>query len=209
MARAPKPLNEAALDEASKAMIYEGAGITQLSRLFGIDAKRIPAMIRHVKPCGERKGYPIYSVREVAPALARQNWSAESIITALRKMNPQDLPPLLIKEFWNGARARLAFERDNGELWPTGQVVEYLGEVLQILRLTWMTLPDDVERLSSLTDKQRADIRRLGDAKMEEIRVALTERFHALADEERAMGADPLAGEAPFAEDAGEGEGDI
>jgi hypothetical protein len=177
-----KAVNEAALDELSNAMIYEGASITQLSRLFRLDKKGIPAKLRGVKPSGERAGYDIYNIAEVAPLLVK--WEGDPT-ERIKRMNHMDLPPLLQKAFWDGQQARIRFEKEEGELWPTDQIAEFLGEFFQTVRLTWLTLPDEVERRSVLTEEQRNSIRSYADRKLEELRVRLNDVFTRLQQAER------------------------
>lgn len=203
MAKSP---NVRALDDTSNAMIYDGVGVAQLARLFGRDAKGVPARIRTVEPVGMRGGYPIWLVKDVAPFLVQFQGDPTEI---LKRMNHKDLPTLLSKDFWGGQLSRLKFEEEDGDLWPTDQIVEMLGEIMQAVRMAWMTLPDAVEAATQMSDRQRAEMRRIADAKLEEIRVTILGKLAELRAEEvdiRDLQESAVAGEAPLPEDREEDE---
>ena len=182
--RAPSSIaGQSQLDADSKAMIYGGLSVSNLAVLFGVDHKTLGGKIRDVAPCGTRAGFPIYKVKEVAPYLTRPKGDMEEYI---RRMNPRDIPPILQKEFWNGQNARLKYEEAEADVWPTEQVVEYFGSALQAIRMALLTMTDNIERESALTDVQRTTMKRIADSALEQMRVSLTEGFLKRAEEERA-----------------------
>lgn len=184
MTRKPPAKNIAqqkSLDANSAAMIYEGVTITQIARIFHVDAKLVPGKIHAVKPAGERAGFPVYHIHEVAPYLVKPQGD---IAAHIKRMNHRDLPPLLQREFWTGQRARLAFERDEGDLWPTAQVVEYIGAAFQAIRMSLLLMADNIEREITLSSQQRAAMRRLADATLDDMRGRLTGDFQQRAAEE-------------------------
>lgn len=107
-------------DADTEAMIFQGCNITQLAKLFRMERRDITPKIMDIPPVGERGGYPIYAVHEVAPYLVKPLYDVE---TYLRRMNFKDLPKELSKEFWNGQRAKQEYDLRAGNLWPTEDVV--------------------------------------------------------------------------------------
>lgn len=161
-------------DDQSRAMLFRGASISQLATLFGYDNRTVTKRIFGLKPCGKRQGHPIYAVREAAPYLVDPIGDIEAHI---KKMNHRDLPPLLLKEFWNGQMARLKFEKEQGFHWPTDKVVEHYASVFQTFRTRILLAVDFVEREAEMTERQRNACKRILDTLMADIRAELIERF--------------------------------
>ena len=162
-------------DEVTSELLATGEGtFAQIARLFNTDAKTLPQRLRRLIPKGMRKGYKVYSIREAASFLVTPGYEIEDYI---RQMSPQELPPLLSKEFWNGQKARLEFEIKQGQHWPTGQIIEYIGELQNTIRMTLLLLQDDVNREESLTDGQRKAIQRITDAAIVTMKKNVAEKF--------------------------------
>lgn len=161
-------------DETTRAMLFEGASISQLAKLFGLDNRTVSGKLQFVRPCGKRAGHPIYLVKDAAPYLVKPTGDIEAYI---RKMNPAELPPMLQKEYWAGQHARLKFEEDRGDLWRTEAVVEKFADVFKVLRTSLNLLQDRVEREIELNDKQRAIIRAHTDSALRDLNKSLVEKY--------------------------------
>ena len=168
--RPPKPDSEV----TSELLVTSMATIAQLAQLFETDAKTLPKRLKSIMPRGTRRGNKVYSIREAAQFIVTPGYEIEEFI---RQMSPQELPPLLQKEFWNGQRARLEFETKLGNYWPTEDVVEYIGELQNTIRMVLLLLTDDVNREESLTNRQRAAIQRITDAAIETMKKNVVEKF--------------------------------
>ncbi len=164
-----------AKDEVTSMLLATGQGtMAQIAQLFNTDAKTLPKRLRGVMPKGSRSGYKVYDIAEAAAFIVKPGYEIEEF---LRQMSPQELPPLLLKEFWNGQRSRLAYERELGNLWPTEDVVASFGELLNVIRMTTLLVADDVEREAGLNEQQRLIIRRIHDAMIETFRKNIVEKF--------------------------------
>lgn len=164
-----------AKDEVTSTLLSTGqATMAQIAQLFETDAKTLPKRMKGVIPKGTRSGYKVYSIREAAAFLVEPGYEIEDFI---RQMSPQELPPLLSKEFWNGQKSRLAYEKELGNHWPTDEVVAAFGEVLNVVRMTLLLVADDVDREAGLTDGQRAIIRRIMDAAIVTMKQNIAEKF--------------------------------
>lgn len=149
--------------------------MTQIAQLFGTDSKTLPARMKGVLPQGtNRRGYRVYSIAEAATRIVRPGYEIEEYI---RQMSPQELPPLLSKEYWNGANARIKYEESVGNLWPTEKVVEAFSSALLALRMTILLIQDTVEREQSLTEEQRGVIQRIMDSAINDTREAIVEKM--------------------------------
>lgn len=147
--------------EVTSELLASGeATMAQLAQLFNTDAKTLPRRMKGVIPRGTRKGYKTYRIDEAASRIITPGYEIEEYI---RQMSPQELPPLLQKEFWNGQRARIEYEKTMGDLWPTAEIVSYLGELMNVARMTILLVVDDVNREAELSHGQREIITRIMD----------------------------------------------
>jgi hypothetical protein len=161
--------------EVTSTLLATGEGtMAQIAQLFNTDAKTLPKRMRGVVPKGTRNGYKVYSIAEAAAMIVKPGYEIEDFI---RQMSPQELPPLLSKEFWNGQNARINYEKAMGHLWPTEDVVAAFGEILNTVRMTVLLVADDVEREAGLTEEQRLIIRRIMDAMISTMRTNIEEKF--------------------------------
>lgn len=153
-------------DDTTKALLFDGASVSQLGRMFKHDNRTVAKKIQGLRPCGRRAGHPIYDVAEAARYLVIPLGDIEDHI---RKMRPEDLPPALMKEFWAGQTARQNFEENQGDLWRTGDVMAHLSKTFMAMRTALLLLPDMVEKSVELTDKQRGIVQRGVDGAMKEL----------------------------------------
>jgi hypothetical protein len=161
-------------DEETKAILFEGASVSQLGRLFSHDNRTIAKKIQGMRPTGMRAGHPIYSVAEAARFLVVPHGDFEDTI---RKMRPEELPPALQKEFWSALQARQKFEEDRGDLWRTADVIAHYSEVFMALRTTLLLMSDTVERSVELSERQRSIIQNAVDTAMHELYKNLVGKF--------------------------------
>lgn len=149
--------------------------MAQIAHLFRTDAKTIPKRLRGMVGAGRnRRGHAVYDIAEAATYLVRPGYEIEEYI---RQMSPQELPPLLSKEYWNGLNARLKYEKEMGNLWPTEQVVEAFGTGLAALRMSILLMQDAVEREHSLSQAQRDAMQRIMDGAVNDCREAIEEKM--------------------------------
>lgn len=161
-------------DVETEAMLFQGANITQLSKLFGMEKRDITPKIIDVYPIGKRGGYDIYSVKEVAPYLVKPLYDVE---TYIRRMSFKDLPKELSKEFWSGQRAKQEFDIKAGNLWSTEQVIERFGEAVKTLRMGMLLIPDTLARQAGLTEAQRTVVQSSVDGMLSDLSRSLIEAF--------------------------------
>lgn len=182
-----KEIKAAGPDEKTRSMIHEGCSISQLSDIFERDRRTVTKYIHDagVRPCATRNGNPIYRLRDVSGYLCEIN--PDFIEERIRNLNPQDLPPLLSKEFWNGQRSRLAFLREEGDLWDTTQVQSLLGIWVKNFITSVRQVQDAIDRREILSDQQREVLVQELDGLVSMTRESLEnaiEREKEMADEE-------------------------
>lgn len=167
---------ETILDQESSLGIYQGLNITQLARLFHQEYRLIQEKIisAGIKPVGRRHNADVYAVHEVAPHIVKPIFDAEAYI---RKMDPRELPKMLSKEYWAGQRSRQEYELRAGRLWPTEKVVEEVGELMKICKMSSLLMLDGVEAQTELTDRQRDIIKSLTHGMLDDLVKRIDERF--------------------------------
>ncbi|PZQ95026.1 MAG: hypothetical protein DI533_20410 [Cereibacter sphaeroides] len=169
-------------DVETEAMLFQGANITQLGKLFRMERRDITAKISgNVPPCGERGGYPIYFIHEVAPHIVKPIYDIE---TYLKRMHHNDLPKHLSKEFWAGLRQRQEYLKAEGDLWETDKVIEVMADAFKTLRMTLLLAGDTVEREMTLTHQQRDKLRVIFDGALNDLADSLVNRFADRAKKE-------------------------
>lgn len=150
------------------------ANQTQLAAMFRRDPKAMPRLLDGLAPAGERRGAKVYWIDEAAQRLVKPGYEIE---TYLKRMHQSDLPPLLGKDFWNGQRARQAYEENEGDLWRTAEMVAVFAEAAQTMRTSMLLFRDALEREESLTEEQSVAVQGLIDGAINDMQEALVERF--------------------------------
>lgn len=166
-------------DPETSAIIYEGATIRQLALMFKQDPKLVTQKVSPLIPVGRRRGTPIYSVAEAAQRLVKPGYEIERVIM---NMNHSDLPPMLQNAFWQAQKTRASFEEMIGDLWRTSRVVRLISVLFNSVRMTFLLLPDTIEREAGLTSEQRAVVRRVVEGALVEGRKAIMKEFENYGD---------------------------
>lgn len=171
----PRPSAADALDQTSASILYEGANMSQLCILFKADDRVLKEKMHGINPVGKRTGVPIYAVHEVAARMGKL--TVEQVDAAMKRLNHSDLPKLVSKEYWNGLRAKQAYELENGDLWRTTEVVHKVGEMVKTLKMELDLMSDGVEKQVELTSRQREIMLELIDGAKTSMLNALKEKF--------------------------------
>lgn len=170
------------MDAESRAMLYEGANLSQLGIIFRMDHRVLVQKLNGLAPSGERNGVAIYSIKDAATRLWRPTQS--EVEKAIVRMNHADLPKELTKEFWNGKRARQQYELDAGDLWPTVKVIEHVGELFKLVKMETLLATDAVERTTELTERQRKLIKDMLAGMLRNMHAEILEKFTRKPDDD-------------------------
>lgn len=164
-----------ALDKESESILYQGANLSQLGILFKCDHRVLKQRMHGIQPVGKRQNVEIYDIAEVASRMGKL--TVEQVDAAMKRLNHDQLPKQLTKEYWNGKRARQAFEREEGDLWPTDKVIAEAGDMVKILSMELNLLIDGIERQAEMSEKQRNIAKSLVNGAKENMLLKLRERF--------------------------------
>lgn len=171
----------ASLDGESRAMLYDGCNLSQLGILFRMDHRVLVEKLHGVEPVGKRGNGSIYLVHEVAPHLVKPIYDIE---TYIKRMHHNELPKLLTKEFWAGQRSKQEYLLREGDLWPTDQVVEKVGELFKLIKMQARLASDSVDRVVELTPKQREAVKNIFDGLLQDLQTTVNENFAKKNDSE-------------------------
>jgi hypothetical protein len=166
------------LDDESAIAIYRGLNLTQMCKMFEMERRDLRAKLEEygVQPSGMHEGYPIYKLKDVMPLVVKPLYDIE---TYLRRMNAAELPKHLSKEFWAGQRSKQEFQLKAGELWPTEKVVERVGELFKLFKMSLLLATDTVERQVELTPKMRSILQSIHAATLYELHEKVKKNFGA------------------------------
>lgn len=117
--------------------------LSALSREFGIARETVGKRLAAagVAPDGDRKGYPVYRLGPSCRALLQAETASSG-----RVENPEDLPPLERRAWYQSERERVHLEKEQEHLVPAEEVREQLALVIKITGQFLDTLPDVLER---------------------------------------------------------------
>lgn len=164
------------LDTESRALLYAGASVNQLTEIFGGTSLDMARRLGDLKPVGTgRQGNPIYNLAEACARVVKPVLTAEMITKHLRRMNPKDLPPMLNKLFWEGLAARDRYKESAGELWNASDVTTLAADAFQSLRMSLLLIPDVLRDETALSEKQFEIVQKVIDTALETTRVKLVD----------------------------------
>lgn len=178
------------LDEASQAMLYNGLNLSQLTIAFGIDHRILVEKLHGVPATGSRNGTETWTILAAAPYLIKPVGDIESY---LKKMQPNDLPKALSKEFWSAIKTRQEVEKASGDLWPTERVVGVIGSLMKLMKMSVRLLTDSVDSQAELSEPQRRVVKQMGDSMLERLYAEVRDSFKPKKEGEREL---PVSDEA-------------
>lgn len=190
----PEPEPEREAVETDWAKLREGVSLTWLAGALRMDRKTIKKRLAPLSPKTKRAQGDLYDLEMAMSYLVKPRFDVAEYI---KTMNPQELPVMLRKEYWEAENKRAKFMRDAGELWHTDDVLAVFAEAFKRIKTTMQVWPDDVERVAGLNRDQYNALIKLTDGLREELFKTLCEmpkerKTESLAAE---IGADDEDGE--------------
>ncbi len=173
-------------DDESLAAIYKGVNQDQLMRMFRMDhrtaqRKLLEAKTAGIGPVGRVNGADLFLIHEIAPYFCKPVFDP---VEYIKQMDPRELPKMLTKEYWAGQRSRQEYEEKAGLLWRTEKVVEEVGELMKLFKMSSLLMLDAVERRTELTEVQRSIIKGLTHGMLDDLMKRIQERVKVPEDGE-------------------------
>ena len=168
--RPPKPPAGEFTDERLSldiAEVYAGVSAQWLATIFGHDKNTIKKKLSgHCEIVGHYKGGPLYKIADAAQWLVKPKVDLVSYVKSLR---PNDLPPILNDAYWAAMLKRQKWEENAGDLWRTEAVLEVFGDLALSFKTTVNLWVEEVDRQESLTPEQRKILTGLCDKLLEQV----------------------------------------
>lgn len=134
-----------------------GVTVGFLSQIFRMD----PAAIkRRLVNCpileSRRRGATqvqhLYDLATAAKFLVEPDTDVYALLAKLRR---EDLPPAISTAYWDALLKKQRFEENAADLWRTEKVWSVLASTFQTLKFTMQLWPENLERLTGLSEEQR------------------------------------------------------
>lgn len=150
-------------DGLDLAVVYGGVSASWLAHVFGMDKNTVKKKLAKCTIVGWNKATPLYTIKEASGYLVAPK---VDMLTYLKGLRYNDLPPMLQAAFWDGQLKRQKWEENAGELWRTADVLDVFSNLAKELKSTVQLLP---ERVNGLTDAQRMELTQRCDGLLDEI----------------------------------------
>lgn len=152
-------------DGVTEAILYDGASISQLGVLAGMDNRQVKARISgKIEPVGMRAGSPIFNVIEAAQFLLKNEKSMllkgvdmEKFAAEFIKQmeNADDIPPHISSAFYKARMSKLEFEQKQGSMVPLAAVRDAVEVNNKAMREQILLTKERVEREIELPQKAK------------------------------------------------------
>ena len=153
---------------------YGGVSAHWLAQMFGADKNTIKKKLAAsgIEIVGRRQGGPLYRLADAAAYLVKPK---VDLITYIKGLRPNDLPPMLNEAYWSAMIKRQKWEENAKDLWRTGDVLEVFGDLNLMFRTTVNLWVEEVDRINSLTAEQRVTISQNADKLLDQVYEMLVE----------------------------------
>jgi hypothetical protein len=174
----PAKTGEDVLEEDAKAAadiryVTGGVTVTWLANAFRMDPKTVKKRLAECPVKGIGRGRsPLFDLPVAASYLVKPRGDMGEYI---KKIRPNDLPPLLQTEFWDAALKRQKWQEKAGELWPTEKVLDTFSDAFRLVKETMRLWPDTIEQTDGLTNDQRRTFIGLVDSLQDQMHKRLVE----------------------------------
>ena len=120
----------------------------QVAALFEVSRDTVSRRLRDVRQSGERSGFPVYHMRDVAPAMCGDGRQA---VSGDDDFDPLKLPPKDRDHWFASEQKRVKLEADLRGLIPAEDVERVLAAAFKSLSGSLDMLPDVLERECGLS----------------------------------------------------------
>jgi hypothetical protein len=171
-------IGEDVFDEHAKAsydlrQVTAGVSMTWLANAFRMDVVSVKKRVADCPVKGAGRGRtPLFDLPTAASYLVKPRGDMSEYI---KKIRPNDLPPLLQTEFWDAALKRQKWQEKAGELWPTERVLDTLSDAFKLIKETMRSWHDTIEETHGMTKGQRHTFLALVDSLQDGLHKRLVE----------------------------------
>lgn len=148
--------------------VYGGVSASWLAQVFGHDKNTIAKKLATagIEVVGRRGGGPLYRIPDAAAYLVKPK---VDLITYIKSLRPNDLPPMLNDAYWAAMLKRQKWEENAGDLWRTSDVLAVFGDLAIMFKTTVNLWVEEVERIDGITQEQRGTLTKQSDKLLEQV----------------------------------------
>lgn len=158
--------DEPALDGLDLGLVYGGVSAHWLSHVFGMDKNTIKKKLAKCEIAGKNGATPLYRIKDAAAWLIPPK---VDIMTYIKSLRPQDLPPVLNDAYWGAMRKRQVVLKEAGDTWGTEAVLKVFGTAALRIKSSVQLWVDELERVHGLSDEQRRILIQMSDGLLEDV----------------------------------------
>lgn len=114
--------------------------ISRLAEAFGVARRTVSARLIPIKPAGERRGSPVYHIKDASAAILQVGGRGGGIMPDL------DQFPEARKAWYQSENERLKFEKEIRQLIPESDVARNMAFLAKTVAAGLDSLPDLLER---------------------------------------------------------------
>lgn len=155
-----------ALDGLDLGLVYAGVSAHWLAHVFGMDKNTVKKKLARCEVAGKNGQTPLYRIKDAAAWLIPPK---VDIMTYIKGLRAQDLPPVLNDAYWSAMIKRQKWEENAGDLWRTNDVLSVFGSAALRIKSTVQLWVDELDRVVGITDEQRVMLSQLSDGLLEEV----------------------------------------
>lgn len=158
--------DDPALDGLDLGVVHGGVSAAWLGHVFGHDKNTIKKKLSQCEIAGRNRGTPLYRIKDAAAWLVPPK---VDIMTYIKGLRPQDLPPVLNDAYWGAMRKRQAVLKEAGDTWATDDVLKVFGTAALRIKSSVQLWVDELERVHGLSDEQRRILVQMSDGLLEDV----------------------------------------
>lgn len=131
--------------------LYQGVSLAWLAGFCRMNFQTVKKRLGDCPTLSGKNGQELYDPMEALSRLVKPKFDIGEYI---RNMNPNELPPMLRKEYWDAAKKQIEVEQLQGELWRTEDVHGMVSDAFKVIKNQMQVWIDDVERECPITPEQ-------------------------------------------------------
>lgn len=165
--------HKTAADATILAKLSKPVSISFLSMVWRTNVTTAKRRLAALAPIAHHRGnQPLYDFVQASQYLVKPRVDMREFV---KKMDAADLPTSLQKDVWDARLKEQKWRQQAGDLWPTEDVLEVLGEAFQRLKTTTQLWVDQISEANTLPDPIRKDLQKRVDGLQADLHNALVE----------------------------------
>lgn len=152
-------------------------GVSFIGTVLGIEPRRLHKRLKNCPVVGRGtngrgKGQPLYDFKEAMRYCLEPKMDIKTLFSS---MSTTTMPPIIMKAFWEGIRAKNKVMEETGHYWHDADVLAILGEVQMEIKDATLLWIEDLPGKANLSTEDYHALRRKVDELLATIQARVTE----------------------------------